>query len=96
MNLLSWNYWGLRNLRTVNALSEVVRKEEPKIVFLMETKSNWDWMVMVKDKCNFKNGLYMDNIGSKGGLAMLWKEEVKLDIQTFSQPHVDCLVDGGT
>ena len=94
MNLLSWNYRGLGNLRIVNALSEVVRKEEPKIVFLMDTKSNRDWMVIVKDKCNFKNGLYVDSIGSKGGLAMLWKEEVKLDIQTFSQSHIDCLVDG--
>ena len=74
MNLLSWNCRGLRNFQTVNALSEVVRKEEPKIVFLMETKSNWDWMVMVKDKCIFKNVLYVDNIGSKGGLAMLLKE----------------------
>ena len=73
----------------------MVKKEEPKIIFLMETKSNRDWMVMVKDKCNFKHGLYVDSIGSKGGLAMLWKEEVKLDIQTFSQSHIDCLVDGG-
>ena len=96
MNLLSWNCRGLSNLQTVNALSEVVRKEEPKIIFLVETKLNRDWMDMVKDKCNFKNGLYVDNIGSKGGLAMLWKEEVKLDIQTFSQSHIDCLVDGGT
>ena len=95
MNLLSWNYRGLGNLRIVNALAEVVKKEEPKIVFLMETKSNRDWMVMVKDKCNFKHGLYVDNIGSKGGLAMLWGEEVKLDIQTFSQSHIDCLVDSG-
>ena len=95
MNLLSWNCRGLRNLQTVNAMSEVVKKEEPKIVFLMKTKSNREWMVMVKDKCNFKHGLYVDNIGSKGGLAMLWREEVKLDIQTFSQSHIDALVDGG-
>ena len=84
MNLLSWNCRGLGNLRTVNALSEVVKKEEPKIVFLMETKSNRDWMVMVKDKCNLKHGLYVNSIGSKGGLAMLWREEVQLEVQTFS------------
>ena len=95
MNLLSWNCRGLRNLQTVNAVSEVVKKEEPKIVFLMKTKSNKEWMVMVKDKCNFKHGLYVDNIGSKGGLAMLWREEVKLEVQTFSQSHIDALVDGG-
>ena len=37
----------------------------------------------------------MDNIGSKGGLAILWREEVKLEVQTFSQSHIDALVDGG-
>ena len=47
MNLLSWNCRGLGNLWTVNALKEVVKKEDPKIVFLMETKLNEDWVKMV-------------------------------------------------
>ena len=56
MNLLSWNCRGLRNPQTINALKKVVKNEEPKIVFLMETKSNKDWMVMVRNKCEFKHG----------------------------------------
>lgn len=73
----------------------MVKKEELKIVFFMGTKLNKEGMIMVRDKCNFKNGLFVDSIGSKGGLAMLWKEEVKIDIQTFSQSHIDALIDGG-
>ena len=46
----------------------------------METKSNDEWMVMVRDKCGFKHGLFVSSNGSSGGLAMLWKENVKLDI----------------
>ena len=42
MNLISWNCGRLGNSRTVNALKEVIRIEKPKIVFLMETKSNRD------------------------------------------------------
>ena len=38
MNIISWNYWELGNLRTVHALEKVVNKEEPHIVFLIETK----------------------------------------------------------
>ena len=38
---------------------------------------------MARDKCNFKHGLFVDSTGSRGGLAMLRKEEVKLNIQTF-------------
>ena len=40
MTILSWNYRGLGNFRTVKALEKVVKKEEPTIVLLMETKSN--------------------------------------------------------
>lgn len=48
MNLLSWKCWRLGNLRTVNALKEVTKREDPKVVFLMETKSNREWMIMVR------------------------------------------------
>ena len=49
MNLLSWNCRGLGNPRSVNALKEVIRIEKPKIVFLMETKLDRDWMKNVGD-----------------------------------------------
>ena len=74
MSLLSWN------IRTVRALQKVINKEDLAIVFLMETKSDLDWMMKVKDWCKFKNGLVVPCQGKSGSLAMLWKEEVKLDI----------------
>lgn len=95
MNLLSWNCRGFGNLRKVNALKEVIKKDKPKIFFLMETKSNEDWMVMVRNRCEFKHGLFVSSNGASGGLALMWKEEVNLDIQTFSHSHIDALVDGG-
>lgn len=95
MNLLSWNYRGLENLWTVYALKKVIKKKDPKIVFLVETKSNEDWMVMVQEKCEFKHGVFVPSNGASGGLAMLWKEGITLDVQTFSQSHIDALVDGG-
>ena len=96
MNLLSWNCRGLGNPQTVNALKKVVKNEEPKIVFLMETKSNKDWMIMVCDKCEFKHGVFVDSNGMSGGLVLMWKEDIKVEIQTFSPSHIDALVDGGT
>ena len=74
MSLLSWN------IRTIRALQKVINKEDPAIVFLMETKSDLDWMMKVKDWCKFKNSLVVPCQGKSRGLAMLWKEEVKLDI----------------
>lgn len=80
MSLISWNCRGLRNLWTVRVLQKVINKEDPAIAFLMETKLDLDWMGKVKDRCKFKNGLVVPSRGKSGGLAMFWKEEVKLDI----------------
>ena len=89
MILLSWNCRGLGNLWTVKALEKVVKKEDPNIVFLMKTKSNREWMEKVKDRCKIKHGLIVPSNGSKDGLAMLWKEGIKVDVKTFSQDHID-------
>ncbi|KAK9998737.1 hypothetical protein SO802_018340 [Lithocarpus litseifolius] len=59
------------------ALEKAVKKEEPNIVFLMETKSNRKWMEKVKERCKLKLGLIVPSDGSKGGPAMLWKEGPK-------------------
>ena len=95
MNLISWNCRGLGNLRTIKALEKAINKEEPIIVFLMETKSNRDWMNYVKDRCKMKHGLIVPSEGKSGGLSLLWREGIKVDVQTYSQSHVDALVDGG-
>lgn len=35
---------------------KVIRLEKPKFVFLMEIKSNEDWMKVIRDHCGFKEG----------------------------------------
>ena len=49
MSLLSWNCRGLENPQTVNALKKAIKIEDPTIVFLMETKSDVEWMKIL---CN--------------------------------------------
>lgn len=53
-------------------------------------------MVMVHDKCEFKHGLFVSSNGMSGGLALMWKKDMKVEVQTFSPTHIDALVDGGT
>ena len=95
MSLLSWNCHGLGNRRTVCALVKVINKQDPNIVFLIETKSGLDWMLKIRDWCKYKNGLIVPSRGSSGGLALFWKQEIRLDIQTYSHSHIDAWVDGG-
>ena len=80
MSLISWNCRGLRNLWSVKTLEKVFNKEEPIIVFLMKTKSNRDWMNKVKDKFNMKQGLIVPSEGKSSGLALLWKEGIKVEV----------------
>ena len=61
-----------------------MNKEEPNIVFLMETKLNREWMEKVKDWCKMKHGLIIPSNGSKSGLAMLWKEGIAVEVKTYS------------
>ena len=56
---------------TVNALVKVVNKEEPIIVFLMETKLKKEWLDLIKEKCKMKNCFVAPSIGSSGGPIML-------------------------
>ena len=95
MSLLSLNYRGLGNRQTVHALVKVINKHDHNIVFLTKTKSSLDWMLKVRDWCKYKNGFIVPNRGSSGGLALFWKQEIRLDIQTYSHSHVDAWVDGG-
>ena len=50
---------------------------------------------MVRDKCEFKHGVFVDSNGMSGGLVLMWKEDIKVEVQTFLPSHIDALVDGG-
>ena len=95
MSLISWNCRELGNLRSVKALEKVINNEDLIIVFLMETKLSREGMSNIKDNCNMKHGLIVPSEGKSGGLALLWKEGVTVEIQMYSQTHIDALVDGG-
>lgn len=60
----------------------------------METKSNREWMIKVRDKCGFKNGLIVPSVGSSGRLALFWKDDIIVHVQKYSMSHIDAFVDG--
>ena len=70
----------LRNPRTVNALVKVVKKEDPSLVFLIETKIPKTDLPEIKRKLDHFQGLTVPNVGKSGGLALLWKKDVKVEV----------------
>ena len=46
-------------------------------------------MEKVKEKCNMKHGLIVPSNGNSGGPVLLWKEDIKVEVQTYSQDYID-------
>ena len=92
MTLISWNYQGLGNQRGVNILSHLVRKKAPNVLFFMEIKRIVEEMRWIQEDLPYRCMLAMPSTQRKGGLALLWKEEVNLHIQTYSPHHIDAFI----
>ena len=89
MSLLSWNYRGLGNHWTIQALKRAIKIEEPDLVFLMETKLLEDAMKGKKYEVGFTQGLIVPSEGRSGGLALLWKPKTCVKIRGYSKWFID-------
>ena len=70
MMALGWNCRGLGTPRSVGMLRSLVRRWDPEVVFLSETKMSIAGMRKLKMKLGFVNGLYVQRQGKGGGLAL--------------------------
>ncbi|KAL9659220.1 hypothetical protein QQ045_018698 [Rhodiola kirilowii] len=96
MKMLVWNCRGLGNPRAVRALAEVVRVNSPQVVGLIETKlPNRSWMKL-RCQLGFQNCFSVPKRGKSGGLAILWRDELVLEVQNFSNYHVDAVISGAS
>ena len=92
MSAISWNCKGLGNPITVNALQKMVLEKDPTLVFLMETKFDVTEMDGVKRKIERQQGLVLPSIRRAGGLVLLWKNSLHVDILSYSPGHIDAIV----
>lgn len=53
-------------------------------MFLIETKSNVNRLEMVKQRIGFWGCMAINSLGSKGGLALIWRSGDRLAIDTYS------------
>ncbi|XP_075670458.1 uncharacterized protein LOC142640275 [Castanea sativa] len=62
----------------------------------METKSDIDWMKMVKEHCGFKDGFSYPSEGASGGLALFWDSDIQVQMMSSSVFYIDAPVEGGS
>lgn len=81
----------------VGALTSLVRKYSPEILFLSETKSNQSEIRRVQDKLGFDKSLCVEARGRAGGLALFWVKEVEVMERKVEDHFMDVFVrsDGG-
>lgn len=92
MRILSLNSHGLGIPEAIQELHCLISEQDPKVLFLSETKLDRDGFRRLKRKLNFQNGFEVPRIGLGGGLALLWWDNVDVDVQTSSPLHIDALI----
>lgn len=96
MKMLCWNCRGLSSPRAVRSLKDAITSNSPAIVGLMETKLTAKWFEALRCHLGFYGCFPVSCRGKLGGLAILWKEEVCVHINSFSNFHVDMTVNGSS
>ena len=69
--------------------------KDPKLVFLMETKVEKYILERVGRRIQFTNLFVVPHVNIGGGLALYWKFDLDVDVQTFSNCHIDVIVNQG-
>ena len=76
MSCLAWNYRGLGNPLAEDELEEIIRAQDPMMVFLSETWSGRKQLEKIRCKIKYAGVFTVPSQGRGGGLALLWKSEV--------------------
>jgi exonuclease III len=92
MTIISWNCQELETPRIIRDLSRLVKEKKPTLVFLMETKFCQKKLKESRCKLGY-HGLFMvDCIWRSGVLMLLWDSETVVEIQNFSQHHINAVI----
>lgn len=93
---ISCNYRGLGNPQAVRSLCNLLQREDPSFVFIIEIKLYIGEMEIFKYKTGYHNGLAVDCCNKGEGLCMLWREDVGIIVRSFSKFHIDVNVGNTT
>lgn len=93
MRILSWNFQGLGRSQdlTIPRLKEIRKKYFPEILFLMETKKERVSVTDLQDSLGYDKVFAVEPDGYSGGLALLWKKEVKVEVKFGDKNVADCV-----
>lgn len=89
MRILSWNCQGSGNTPTVRHLQEIQGLYLPEIIFLSETKNKRWYLEDLVVKLGYCDLRTVEPMGRSGGLAVMWKESVKMEVLLANRRMMD-------
>ena len=92
MSWLYWNMRGLGNQLTVHELAPLMRVQDPVVVFLAKTWADEDRLTKLCDDLHFDEKWVVPRITRAGGLALLWKNSIQIDVDSFSLNYIDVII----
>ena len=95
MSWLCWNVWGFGNQRTVHELASVLRVQDLTVMFLVETWADEDRLMKLRDDLQFDDLWVVPRETRAGGLALLWRNLVQIDVDSSSLNHIEVIVNKG-
>ena len=95
MSLLCWNCRGLGSWQTIQELGDLVRAQDPTVVFLAETWLDDSRLSCIRDSLRFGHYHGVSTLTRGGGLVMFWKKDFDLQVLSSSHNHIDVLINRG-
>lgn len=65
-----------------------MREQAPNVCFLMETRLDKEGFETLYDNLPFPNWIIVKNPNSGGSIALIWKNEVALEVINFIANHL--------
>ena len=95
MSVLVWNCRRFGNPQTIRELRNLVRAQDPVVVFLAET-----WLVEDRLKFLLRNFVcdqkfVVSKINQGGILALLWRSDINVNVVSSSLNHIDAEINLG-
>lgn len=93
MLAIFWNCHGLGHVATIRALRELCTFHRPSLIFISETKiSNTQTVQRIADSFKFEHAYTVPAQGTSSGLALLWKDEMDVQVVTASANYISAMI----
>ncbi|XP_072076779.1 uncharacterized protein [Arachis hypogaea] len=93
MKLVMWNCQSLEKSLTVHNIKEIQNSHSPEVVFLCETKNQSLLVERQLKSVGFSEIFCVNRNGAAGGLALVWKEGVKVKVNRSAEFYISFLIE---